>query len=114
MPNKPADSLFWKFDGFILNALGFVGLFAGLACSGWAALVLLMQVLGWLRASGAEETAAQVTGQLTGVRKIVVWLLVEWPLVGALLASALAFFVAAGAALGRRTPAAERATQRTQ
>lgn len=50
MPAKPADGLFWKLDGALLNALGFVALGAGVACVGWAALLLLMQILGWIKA----------------------------------------------------------------
>jgi hypothetical protein len=49
MSAKPADSLFWKLDGYLFNALGFLTLFAGIACIGWAALVLLTQVFGWIR-----------------------------------------------------------------
>lgn len=46
----PAKSLFWKFDGALLNTLGFMALAAGVACVGWAALLLLMQILGWFKA----------------------------------------------------------------
>ena len=137
MPPKPADSLFWKFDGALLNALGFVALAAGVAFIGWAALLLLMQVLGWIKAGewqpvplfavflsdaaqadlrvylvnpqplalvpswggaiGAEEIAAQIAGQLMGMRKALAWVL-ECPLLSALLLAGLAFFMAAGSA----------------
>lgn len=137
MKDKPADSLFWKLDSAVFHTLGTACLFVGVACVGWAALVLLTQALGWLKAgewqpvplfslflsevaqtdlqvylakpqalnlvpswgdaAGVEDIAARVARQWLGMRQVLVWLL-EWPLVGALLAASLASFMAAGAA----------------
>jgi hypothetical protein len=42
MPAKPENSA--------LSVFAAVGMLAGFACIGWAALVLLMQILGWISA----------------------------------------------------------------